>query len=45
MARARRGREISVGLVTDDPFGPVIVFGAGGTMIELIDDRAMELPR
>lgn len=44
MAGARRGREVSVGLVTDDPFGPVIVFGAGGTMIELIDDRAMELP-
>ena len=44
MARARRGREIYVGLVTDAPFGPVIVFGAGGTMIELLDDRAMELP-
>jgi acetyltransferase len=44
MARARRGREVSIGLVTDEPFGPVIVFGAGGTMIELIDDRAMELP-
>ena len=44
MARAKRGREIYVGLVTDDPFGPVIAFGAGGTMIELIDDRAMELP-
>ena len=27
-----------------DPSGPVIAFGAGGTMIELIDDRAMELP-
>jgi len=44
MARARRGREVGVGLVTDDPFGPVIAFGAGGTMIELINDRAMELP-
>ena len=44
MARARRGREICVGLVNDEPFGPVIMFGAGGTMIELIDDRAMELP-
>ena len=44
MAHAKRGREIYIGLVTDDPFGPVIVFGAGGTMIELIDDRAMELP-
>ena len=44
MARAQRGREVSIGVVTDDPFGPVIVFGAGGVMIELIDDRAMELP-
>jgi acetyltransferase len=44
MARARRGREVHIGLVSDDPFGPVIVFGAGGVMIELIDDRAMELP-
>jgi acetyltransferase len=44
MAHAHRGREIYVGLVTDDPFGPVIVFGAGGTMIELLNDRAMELP-
>ncbi len=48
MARARPGqmggREICIGLVTDEPFGPVITFGAGGTMIELINDRAMELP-
>ena len=44
MAKARRGREIYVGMVTDDPFGPIIVFGAGGTTIELLNDRAMELP-
>ncbi|WP_313070256.1 bifunctional acetate--CoA ligase family protein/GNAT family N-acetyltransferase [Melaminivora sp.] len=44
MVRARRGREIYIGLTTDEPFGPVITFGAGGTMIELINDRAMELP-
>ncbi|MFT3720744.1 GNAT family N-acetyltransferase [Pseudorhodoferax sp.] len=44
MARAQRGREICIGMVTDEPFGPVIMFGAGGTMIELIRDRAMELP-
>jgi acetyltransferase len=44
MARHRGGREISIGVVSDDPFGPVIVFGAGGVMIELIADRAMELP-
>ncbi len=44
MAGARRGREIYIGVVTEEPFGPVIVFGAGGTMIELLNDRAMELP-
>jgi acetyltransferase len=44
MSTMKRGREIYIGLVTDDPFGPVIAFGAGGTMIELINDRAMELP-
>jgi acetyltransferase len=44
MALKKRGREIYIGLVTDDPFGPVIAFGAGGTMIELMNDRAMELP-
>ncbi len=40
----RPGREVFVGLTTDEAFGPVITFGAGGTMIELIADRAMELP-
>ena len=44
MSSQKRGREVCIGLVTDDPFGPVITFGAGGTMIELINDRAMELP-
>jgi len=44
MAAKRHGREVYIGLTTDDPFGPVITFGAGGTMIELIADRAMELP-
>lgn len=44
MSNQRRGREVCVGVVTDEPFGPVIAFGAGGTMIELIDDRTMELP-
>lgn len=44
MSGQKRGREICIGLVSDDPFGPVISFGAGGTMVELIDDHAMELP-
>jgi len=38
------GRELFIGTRTDAQFGPVISFGAGGTMIELIADRAIELP-
>ncbi|NYH19954.1 acetyltransferase [Paraburkholderia bryophila] len=44
MSGMKHGRELYIGMVTDQPFGPVITFGAGGTMIELIDDRAVELP-
>lgn len=44
MARARRGRELFVGVNFDQPFGPVISFGAGGTMAELMSGSAMELP-
>jgi acetyltransferase len=38
------GRELIVGVVRDPVFGPVISFGAGGTMVELIRDRAVALP-
>ncbi|MES2151240.1 MAG: bifunctional acetate--CoA ligase family protein/GNAT family N-acetyltransferase [Pseudomonadota bacterium] len=44
MAGKRHGRELYIGVVTDPLFGPVISFGAGGVMIELINDRAVELP-
>lgn len=44
MAGQRHGREVYIGLSTDPAFGPVITFGAGGTMIELVADRAIELP-
>ena len=44
MAQRQRGREVYVGVGLDQAFGPVITFGAGGTMIELINDRAIELP-
>lgn len=44
MSGKPQGRELYIGVITDQPFGPVIAFGAGGTMIELIDDRAIELP-
>jgi acetyltransferase len=42
--RSGPAREVFVGLSTDEPFGPVITFGAGGTMVELLADRALELP-
>ncbi len=38
------GRELIVGVLRDPVFGPVISFGAGGTMVELIRDRAVALP-
>ncbi|XCN73575.1 MAG: bifunctional acetate--CoA ligase family protein/GNAT family N-acetyltransferase [Candidatus Electrothrix aestuarii] len=38
------GRELLVGLVTDPVFGPVITFGAGGTAVEVMGDRAVTLP-
>lgn len=44
MSGKPEGREIFIGVSTDELFGPVISFGAGGVMIELIADRAIELP-
>ena len=44
MVSKRHGREFYVGMSTDPLFGPVITFGAGGTMIEVIDDRSVALP-
>jgi len=36
--------ELIAGIATDDTFGPVILFGRGGTLVELIADRAVALP-
>ena len=44
MSGKPNGRELYIGVRTDEQFGPAISFGAGGTMIELIADRAIELP-
>ena len=38
------GVEISVGMVRDPAFGPLLVVAAGGTWVELLDDRAVALP-
>lgn len=38
------GRELMLGVTTDAVFGPVITFGAGGTMVEIMGDHAVALP-
>ncbi|MGZ0018321.1 bifunctional acetate--CoA ligase family protein/GNAT family N-acetyltransferase [Nitrosomonas sp. wSCUT-2] len=38
------GRELMVGVTTDTVFGPVITFGAGGVLVEVLGDRAVALP-
>lgn len=44
MSGKPEGRELYIGVRTDSQFGPFISFGAGGKMIEVIADRAIELP-
>ncbi|HEY9198438.1 MAG TPA: bifunctional acetate--CoA ligase family protein/GNAT family N-acetyltransferase [Gammaproteobacteria bacterium] len=38
------GRELLIGVLRDPAFGPVITFGAGGTAVEVLRDRAVALP-
>jgi acetyltransferase len=44
MVRRRHAFELIVGVFEDPQFGPVILFGEGGTGVEAIDDTAMALP-
>jgi len=44
MVRRPNAHELIVGMTTDSVFGPVIVFGAGGTAVEVMADRAVGLP-
>jgi acetyltransferase len=37
-------RELLVGVTRDPVFGPIITFGAGGTAVEVMRDRAVALP-
>jgi acetyltransferase len=40
MVVRRRAEELIAGISSDPVFGPVILFGAGGTAVEVIDDTA-----
>jgi acetyltransferase len=44
MVRRANGRELMVGTIRDPVFGPAIVFGTGGTAVEVHRDRAVALP-
>jgi acetyltransferase len=44
MAEHEGVHELIVGVTTDIIFGPVILFGQGGTAVEVIADRAVALP-
>ncbi|WP_111733419.1 bifunctional acetate--CoA ligase family protein/GNAT family N-acetyltransferase [Roseovarius amoyensis] len=44
MAHMDDARELVVGVSRDPVFGPVILFGAGGTMVEVLQDSAVSLP-
>jgi acetyltransferase len=39
-----KARELILGLADDPTFGTVVVFGRGGTAVEIINDKAVALP-
>jgi acetyltransferase len=41
---ARDSYELIVGASGDEQFGPVMLFGSGGTLVEVYNDRALALP-
>ena len=44
MVRRSHAQELIVGASIDSVFGPVILFGQGGTSVEVVADRAVALP-
>jgi len=44
MVRRGGAQELLAGIALDPTFGPVVLFGQGGTAVEVIADRALALP-
>ena len=44
MLRLNDGYELIIGSSPDPQFGPVLLFGTGGTLVEVFKDRALGLP-
>lgn len=44
MVQRRNAHELIIGASIDPLFGPVILFGQGGTAVEVVADRALALP-
>jgi acetyltransferase len=44
MARRPHAQEVIVGASIDPLFGPIVLFGQGGTAVEVLADRAVGLP-
>ncbi|MBE9563255.1 MAG: acetate--CoA ligase family protein, partial [Proteobacteria bacterium] len=44
MYNSFNGRELMIGMIRDPVFGPAISFGLGGTMVEVLQDKAVALP-
>ena len=44
MIKLADGYEIILGSSIDPQFGPVLLFGAGGQLVEIFEDHALALP-
>jgi acetyltransferase len=44
MIARSHARELVAGIANDPTFGPVVMFGSGGTAVEVVNDKALALP-